>query len=209
MTNLVVLGASGRTGRAVIAAALDRGLEPLAVVRASSSLLPARVQLVVENPSEGTTLTAAIRARVEGPVSIISCVGLPLRAHGYPQANSASAAMEVVGVVGGRLTAVSAEGAFGADNSAPMRAASRMLEVFFGEQWNDARLMEQRMGDIGGDNTAVRPPRLTGGGARGNYRSSERAERLRSSIRREDLASALLDVAVMPGPRPPVVRISR
>ena len=208
LTNLVVLGASGRTGQAVMAAAMDRGLDPLAVVRAPTPQLPRRAQLLVERPSDAGTLIATVRDRVDGPVSVISCVGLPSRTYGHPQADAAAAAMALVAAVGGRLTAVSAEGAFAADNSAPMRAASRLLERFFGEQWNDARLMEERMGAFGGDATAVRPPRLTGGRAHGTYRSDERHDRLRASMRREDLAGALLDVAFAPAPRPAVVRVS-
>lgn len=75
--NLLVLGATGKTGREIVDVALGRGHRVTAFVRSPTKITRTEAQLVVRrgDPLEVTSLASA----VEGHDAVLSALGLPAR----------------------------------------------------------------------------------------------------------------------------------
>ncbi|QYN33378.1 NAD(P)H-binding protein [Pseudonocardia sp. DSM 110487] len=192
--NITVFGATGGTGRHVVAQALDAGHQVTAVVRDAARLtVPARPGLtvftaplddraaVLQAVTEADAVVDALGVRVTGPTTFRA-----------DTARVVTAAMRDAGVR--RLVAVSASGAHTTGDSLPIRLLVKpVLGQFLRHQFADMLAMEEVVRASGLDWTIVLPPQLTdrpatgrirrrvGGNVRGSY-----------TMTREDLATAVL-----------------
>jgi uncharacterized protein YbjT (DUF2867 family) len=155
--NLLILGATGRTGREVTRAALARGHRVTVYVRSPDKLGPERASLRVE---QGDALdTERLTAALVGQDAVVSVLGLPAKLALRPSnfmaeaAATTVAAMKRAGV--GRLAIVSAAVLF------PQRG---LFYAFF--RWllrhhaRDLSAMETVVRATDLDWTIARPPRL-------------------------------------------------
>jgi putative NADH-flavin reductase len=155
--NLLILGATGRTGREVTRAALARGHRVTVYVRSPNKLGPERASLRVE---QGDALdTERLSAALVGQDAVVSALGLPAKlalrpSHFMAEAAATTvAAMKRAGV--GRLAIVSAAVLF------PQKG---LFYAFF--RWllryhaRDLSAMETVVRATDLDWTIARPPRL-------------------------------------------------
>jgi putative NADH-flavin reductase len=185
----LVLGATGRTGRALIRQARDHGHEITAFVRSPQKLAPLadRVNVRQGDPRSVTEL----RAVLPGHDAVVSALGPPGPG---PSTILRSAALSTVEAMraGGprRLIVVSAAVLFDLGLVATFLRRTLLKNVA-----EDSTEMERIVMGSGLDWTIVRPPRLTNGPLTGRYRVAH--ERLPSrsalaSISRADVAHFLL-----------------
>jgi putative NADH-flavin reductase len=192
--NITVFGATGGTGRHVVAQALDAGHQVTAVVRDAARLtVPARAGLTVFTALLDDQ--AAVRQAVADADAVVDALGVRVTGPTTFRADTArvvTAAMRDAGVR--RLVAVSASGAHTTGDSLPIRLLVKpVLGQFLRHQFADMLAMEEVVRASGLDWTIVLPPRLTdrpatgrirrrvGGNVRGSY-----------TMTREDLATAVL-----------------
>jgi putative NADH-flavin reductase len=187
---LFVLGATGRTGRALLAQATKRGHSVTAFVRSPEKLaeLDGRVAVRKGDPRNVEDLRAALRAHDV----VVSTLGLPGLGESTVLSDAARAAvgaMEAAGVR--RLLVVSAGMLF--DGSATVGLILR--RTLLRHVATDSARMEQILESSGLDWTIVRPPRLTDGPPAGSYVAADgrMPPDSRLSMSRQDLASFLLD----------------
>jgi putative NADH-flavin reductase len=185
---LFILGATGRTGQALLAQALERGHQVTAFVRSPGKLGAAREGVTVRqgDPHSVGDLTAAI----PGHDAVLSALGLPglgparvLR----DCARSTVAAMQASGVR--RLLVVSAAVLFHGSLATAILRNTLLRNVAA-----DSAEMERVVTARGLEWTIVRPPRLTNGQLTRRYRVEDgampRGSRL---VSRADVADFLLD----------------
>jgi uncharacterized protein YbjT (DUF2867 family) len=192
--NITVFGATGGTGRHVVAQALDAGHQVTAVVRDAARLtVPARAGLTVFTALLDDR--AAVLQAVTNADAVVDALGVRVTGPTTFRADTArvvTAAMRDAGVR--RLVAVSASGAHTTGDSLPIRLLVKpVLGQFLRHQFADMLAMEEVVRASGLDWTIVLPPRLTdrpatgrirrrvGGNVRGSY-----------TMTREDLATAVL-----------------
>jgi putative NADH-flavin reductase len=192
--NITVFGATGGTGRHVVAQALDAGHQVTAVVRDAARLaVPARAGLTVFTAPPDDR--AAVRQAVADADAVVDALGVRVTGPTTFRADTArvvTAAMRDAGVR--RLVAVSASGAHTTGDSLPIRLLVKpVLGQFLRHQFADMLAMEEVVRASGLDWTIVLPPQLTdrpatgrirrrvGGNVRGSY-----------TMTREDLATAVL-----------------
>jgi uncharacterized protein YbjT (DUF2867 family) len=192
--NITVFGATGGTGRHVVAQALDAGHQVTAVVRDAARLtVPARAGLTVFTALLDDR--AAVLQAVADADAVVDALGVRVTGPTTFRADTArvvTAAMRDAGVR--RLVAVSASGAHTTGDSLPIRLLVKpVLGQFLRHQFADMLAMEEVVRASGLDWTIVLPPRLTdrpatgrirrrvGGNVRGSY-----------TMTREDLATAVL-----------------
>jgi uncharacterized protein YbjT (DUF2867 family) len=192
--NITVLGATGGTGRHVVAQALDAGHRVTAVVRD-----PARLAVP---PQEGLTVAttrlddrAAVLQAVADADAVVDALGVHTSGPTTFRADTArlvTSAMRDAGVR--RLVVLSASGAHSDGDSAPVRLLVKpVLGWFLRHHFADMLAMEEVVRASGLDWTIVLPPMLTdrpatgrirrrvGGNVRGSY-----------TMTRADLATAVL-----------------
>ncbi|WP_306215049.1 NAD(P)-dependent oxidoreductase [Actinoplanes sp. RD1] len=189
---IVVLGASGATGRQVVSTALDRGHQVVALVRRPGSFAP-RAGLT-ERIWPGVTDSAALLEALPGADVVISALGgadkgpTTVCADGV---RSAVTAMRAAGVT--RLIVVSAHGALETHDRSLYALA---LWANVGERMRDKEAMETIVTASGLDWTIVRPPKLSDHAATGRYAAgTDLPIRIWNSIGRADLAAFLVDEA--------------
>ncbi|XVV10092.1 NAD(P)-dependent oxidoreductase [Actinoplanes sp. CA-131856] len=189
---LVVLGASGATGRHVVATALARGHKVVALVRRGGTFAPRAglTEAVWPDVTDMPALTAAL----PGADVVISALGgagkgpTTVCADGI---RSAVTAMKAVGV--DRLIAVSAHGVLESHDAS---LYSRAVWAGVADRMRDKEAMEPLITASGLNWTIVRPPKLSDHDATGRYRTgAELPIRVWSSIGRADLAAFLVDEA--------------
>ncbi len=187
---LLVLGATGRTGRALLAQATERGHGVTAFVRSPEKLaeIDRRIAVRKGDPCNVEELRAALR----GHDVVVSTLGLPGLGESTVLSDTARAtvgAMQAAGVR--RLLVVSVGVLF--DGSPAI--ASILRRTLLRHVASDSAKMERILESSGLDWTIVRPPRLTQGPPTRKYVAVD--DRLppdsRLSMSREDLASFLLD----------------
>ena len=187
-----MLGASGATGRHVVARALERGHEVVALVRRSGSLEPEAGlrEAVWADVSDGATLHEALR----GVDVVISALGGPDRGPTTVCTDAMRTlvpAMDAAGVA--RLIVVSAHGVLEAHDRS---LYSRAVWSGVGEKMKDKEAMEALISSSGLEWTIVRPPMLRDRPATGKYKVGEGLPiRLWDSIGRGDLADFLVEEA--------------
>lgn len=187
--SIAVLGATGGTGRHVVAAARDAGHEVTAVVRGPGRFEPASgVREAVWSDLDDR---AALIGALEGTDAVISVLG---GAEKGPTTvctdamRAAVPAMKAAGVT--RLIAVSAHGVL---ETRDRSLYSLAVWAAVPERMKDKESMEPLIVDSSLDWTIVRPPALKDSPATGHYEVGEDLPiRLWHSIGRADLAAFLV-----------------
>ncbi|NVB83518.1 MAG: NAD(P)H-binding protein [Kofleriaceae bacterium] len=151
---LLILGATGGTGRKLLAQALERGHHVTALVRSPDKLAPRdRLKIAGGNPLDERTLRA-----LGAHDAVISVVGPPGPGQSVVMRECARACVAAMTAVGARrLVAVSVALLF---RDAGWLAAVLRRTVLRGTV-EDAAAMEQIITESSLDWTIVRPPRLT------------------------------------------------
>ncbi|MCP2267230.1 NAD(P)-dependent oxidoreductase [Promicromonospora thailandica] len=192
---LLVLGATGQTGRLVVRSALARGHAVTAVVRRAGGFAPAGTLREAVWPDLGHA--APLGRALTGVDAVISTLGGTDR---RPQSVCADAmratipAMEARGV--DRLVVVSA---YGAGDSRDGSLYSRAVWAGVPEKMKDKEAMERRVAASRLRWTIVRPAALSRRPGRGRYTvGDDLPVRLWSSVSRADLAELLVDEAERP-----------
>ncbi|XVQ14170.1 NAD(P)-dependent oxidoreductase [Spirillospora sp. CA-255316] len=186
---LAVFGGTGRTGRLLVAQALDDGHRVAAFVRSPDRLRIAHPDLTKVRMGEPDP--AALSAGMKGADAVVSVLNGSTRA-GSPAATwtrAALAAMRECGVR--RLVVTSAAPVPLRGGPAPL--AYRLVGWIFRDAHRDLAAMEDIVRRSDADWTIVRPPRLTDGPRTGRYRLETGGNVPRGfSISRADLAEAVL-----------------
>ncbi|WP_019630754.1 NAD(P)-dependent oxidoreductase [Actinomadura atramentaria] len=196
---LTVLGATGGTGLEVVRQARERGHAVTAVVR-DPDRLPAGLRDGVDVVRADVMDPGALAPLVKDRDAVISALGS--REGRAPTtvctdgARSAIAALRETGGV--RLLTVSASGAYPGPGDDPFTrfVMKPLLGLALKQGFVDTRRADTLVAESGLDWTIVRPPRLLNGPAKGSYRTAVDRNIVGGiSIRRADLAAALLDFA--------------
>ncbi|SDS69254.1 NAD(P)-dependent oxidoreductase [Actinoplanes derwentensis] len=192
---VVVLGASGATGRHVVSTALERGHKAVALVRRPGTFGPRDRLTEVIWPD--VTDTAALVHALPGADVVVSALGgagkgpTTVCSDGI---GSAVTAMNTAGVT--RLIAVSAHGVLETHDRSLYSVA---VWANVAERMRDKETMEPLITASGLNWTIVRPPKLSSHAAIGRYTAgTDLLIRLWSAIGRADLAAFLIDEAETP-----------
>ncbi|MDM4762373.1 SDR family oxidoreductase [Galbitalea sp. SE-J8] len=189
--SIAIVGASGRTGTAVLTAAAARGIATVAVVRNAARLSAPSTSIAIADAADPAALAAAFA----DADAVIWCVG-PVK--GEPEGVMARtipatlAAMREASV--DRLLVVSASGPFTEGDSWLLaRVIKPIVTLFLGGAFRDIAATDAIVQASDTRWTLVRPPQLTDAPARG-YRAA-RGRNVSGGFRvtRADLAAALLD----------------
>ncbi len=187
--SLVVMGATGATGRHVVDAALSRGHEVTALVRRAGSFSAAErlSEVVWADLTDEATLAAALA----GAHAVISTLGGAAKGPTTVCADGIRSAVTAMGQAGvSRLVVVSAHGvAESRDHS----LYSRAVWAGVAHRMRDKETMESLITASNLDWTIVRPPALKDTPATGRYRvATDLPIHLWTSIGRADLAGFLV-----------------
>lgn len=166
---LLVLGASGRTGRLVVEQALGHGHEVVGLVREPGALqaIPGRLSPVVGDVRDAATVSAAVK----GCTAVVSCLGSrgerPVHVYSDGVAN-AIRAMSARGIR--RLVVVSSSGVGALPEELSIRARAMRALPNVRPVYEDMERMEGdvQLSDL--DWTIVRPAALNDGPFTGHYR---------------------------------------
>ncbi|WP_305788329.1 NAD(P)-dependent oxidoreductase [Symbioplanes lichenis] len=189
---LVVLGASGATGRHVVFTALARGHHITALVRRPDTFAPRAglTELIWPDVTDSSALRQALPG-ADAVISALGGVGKGPTTVCTDGIRSAVTAMTSAGVA--RLIVVSAHGALETHDKS---LYSRALWANVGERMRDKEAMEQIVTASGLTWTIVRPPKLSDHAATGKYAAgTDLPIHLWSAIGRADLAAFLIDEA--------------
>lgn len=170
---LVVFGASGRTGRLLVAGALERGHQVTAFARTPEALeeLAPRCTRVVRGDIVDRVMVAEATAGQEAAVYAVG------PGPGESSAIAADGALRVIRVMQkyrlNRLIVLSAAGVAAEEEEAPRSFLARIFRSRPAPPVDegDVRRMEISVRQSGLDWTLVRPSRLTDGPATGLYRA--------------------------------------
>jgi putative NADH-flavin reductase len=188
---ITVFGATGRTGRHLLAEGLRRGHQLTAFTRRPDALAdPATLAGVVVGDARDP---AAVRTAVGGAEAVISTVSAERRKGPYPVAEATAAIAEAMADLGVRRLVVTSPYGLVADRP---RLLAPLLRRWLAAPFADASAMERAIAASDLDWTVVRLPLLTNRPARGRFRTS--GELFASGpypLARADAAAALLDVA--------------
>ena len=198
---LFLLGATGGTGLALTAQALERGHEVTAFVRSPDKLKARheRLRIVTGDPRDAASLGRAL----PGHDAVLSSLGATDRRpttllHDCTQSLLSALAQTEIR----RLVALSSALLF-----PDMGLPGKIFGFVFRNALADALVMEQLLASSPLDWTVLRPPRLTDGRPRARYRVAEHAPPARS-ITRADLARAVLDTVEEGGHVKKVIGVS-
>lgn len=201
MLRLVVLGASGQTGRRVVAGALARGWTVRAVARHATDVLKPAPGLEVQDLDLLGADTDQVRDALDGQDAIISTLGVGSD-RGATTLYSTAAAAVLRARPGARVAVVSAVPVGGVEGHAlpERKLAIPLLRRVFGGTYDDMARMERHLAASAAQWTVLRPPRLRNADRSGGLIRSPRPIRGRRSITTGDLAQALLDAVDGPTP---------
>lgn len=194
---IVVFGATGGTGREVVAQALAAGHEVTAVARDPSRLGPARDRLRAARVALGDA--DSLDRGIAGQDVVLSALGLPgLRASLRPMdfyrssAEAITAAMRRCGVR--RFVGITSEGV--ADSRTTPLLYRWVLKPILRHKYEDMGRMEEAIRASGLDWVIVRPSGLTDGPHTGRYRIGERGSLPHAArISRADVADCMVRMA--------------
>lgn len=196
---IAVVGASGRTGSAVVELALRRGNEVVALSRRPEAVPLRHPRLAVL--AADVLDAASLRAPLEGAAAVVSAIGVGTARQAtmtYSQgATNLLAAMRRTQV--GRLVVVSAVPVAPADElTISLRVPAALLRLVFRETYADMARMEAVLAESELAWTALRPSRLVKRHPSGHYRLDADRPPGGASISHGDLAAALLEVLERP-----------
>jgi putative NADH-flavin reductase len=182
---VVILGASGRTGRELVKQALELGHDVTAFVRDPSKL---RVDIERSKVVQGNMLDqGSLERAIAGQDAVISALGSP----GLGKSTDLSDAtamivgiMETAGVK--RLIFESTVGIGDSKGHTPWLARKTFIPLILRNVFADKELQEQYIKGSALDWVIVRPARLTNGPRTGIYRGRRRSKRTRS--KQDDLS---------------------
>jgi putative NADH-flavin reductase len=193
--NVGVVGASGATGRHVVATALDRGHTVTACVRRKATF--AGHERLTEAIWPDLDDTATLTGALSGADVVISTLGGAGSGPTTVCTDGIRTTLTALTATGGtRLIAVSAHGVLETHDRSLYSLA---VWAGVGERMRDKETMEPLITASGLDWTIVRPPKLSNRPATGNCRvGTDLPIRMWSSIGRADLAAFLIDEAETP-----------
>jgi putative NADH-flavin reductase len=185
--NLLIIGATGRTGRFVTTQAIDRGHSVTALVRTPSLQSRERLNVIVGDPRRMEDLIAALPCQD----AVISCIGHTGPNSPWLVSEAASvtlAAMDRLQVK--RYVILSGGLLFPTFNPVVL-----VLRVILAKRLADARAMEELVRASNIDWTIVRPPHLKSGMTAKGYRVKVGGPPSNgwSGLQFTDLADCLLD----------------
>ncbi|WP_433658411.1 NAD(P)-dependent oxidoreductase [Nocardia sp. CA-128927] len=170
MSKVIVFGAAGRAGRAIVTEALSAVHDVTAAVRTPAKLSSA------DQPERFTVVRAdvrdadSVRAAVAGHDVVVSAIGPSGRHADALYSDGARAMVSAMRTTGAtRLIAITSSGVRRDDPNHPLwyRLVARTL---MNELYGDMRLMESIISESDVDWTFVRPARLTDNPPTGTYR---------------------------------------
>ncbi|WP_166435879.1 NAD(P)-dependent oxidoreductase [Cellulomonas shaoxiangyii] len=186
---VVVLGATGATGRLVVSTALRHGHHVTALACRPGSFAPAPGLREVEwrDVRDAATLSTALT----GADAVISALGGAARGPTSVCTDAMAVAVPAMRSAGtARLVVVSAHGVAESRDRSPFSLA---VWAAVGERMRDKEAMESRVTSAPLRWTVVRPPRLTDASATGTYRTAvDLPVHLWTSVPRADLADFLV-----------------
>ncbi len=197
---IAVFGASGRTGRELVAQALTRGYAVRALVREGRSLAERRgaVQVIVGSPLWADDVAATVE-RADAVVVLLGARE-PSRDVFCAQATERIVeAMQEHGV--GRLLCVTGAmvGEASGHRSFALERMARAARKRMPDVMADRARQEEVVRASGLEWTLVKPPRLADGARTRSFRAAtDLVVGVLSSVRRSDLAAFLLDEIVAP-----------
>ena len=198
---IAVIGATGRTGRLVLAELVSRHHQVTALTRDAAAFTEVLDELGVASAAviavEGDSRDpVALRALVDGAEAVISALG-PRGRESTVQSDTACALVPVLHDAGiRRFVGVSGAGldAPADDKSRSARVISRLMRTFGGAVVADKAAELDILAASSLDWTLLRPPRLTDGPATGTVEIHAHRSTRSTSMSRADLASTLVDV---------------
>lgn len=197
---ITVFGATGGTGREVVAQALEAGHHVTVVVRDPARLRQADPRLEVVTADAMTP--EAIAQAVAGQDAVVSALG-PRPKDRTPVSSAGAHAIITAMRAGGthRLIVVTASGHIvdAGDGWFTKAVVKPILRRFLRDAFTDFARTDQAVETSGLDWTIMRPPRLTGGGPRPYRTAVDRNVRGGSTIARADLAREILAALANPG----------
>ncbi|WP_020672226.1 NAD(P)-dependent oxidoreductase [Amycolatopsis nigrescens] len=188
MSNVIVFGAGGRTGRLVVEETLRAGHQVTAAVRTPAKFQPASTENLIVVRADVRD-PDSVRAAVAGHDAVVSAIGPPRNRSLGLYSDGARAlvpAMESAGV--GRLIAITSSGVRHDDPDFAFwyRCVARTLMK---ELYDDMRLMEKIVRESTLDWTFVRPGRLLDEEPTGTFRVQDGENpRGGSKVSRTDVA---------------------
>ena len=184
---ILVLGATGRTGRHVVDQALTRGHEVSGLIRSASSVKTA-FTAIIGDATEPDVLASVLPSHN----IVISCLGQRVQADGGILQRSAQALLDAMRRTSGRPIVVVSQGLLFPSRS-PLIF---LLRWILARHVRDSRAMEAVVRATGVDWMIVRPPRLLDGRKSEGYRVAvDVRPNGPASMQRTDLAAFLLDEA--------------
>ncbi|PWC08328.1 NAD(P)-dependent oxidoreductase [Mycetocola zhujimingii] len=189
---VAVLGATGATGRHVVAAGLRSGHDVVALTRRPRSFEPSRG--LTEFAWPDVTDPGPLADAFMGVDAVISTIGGPARGPATVCTDAIDAAVPAMVKAGvSRLIVVSAHGVL---ESHDRSLFSILAWAGVGEKLKDKETMEPLITSSGLEWTIVRPPTLKNAPPAGNYKVGEDLPiRLWHAIGRADLAAFLIHEA--------------
>ncbi|MFI7449921.1 NAD(P)-dependent oxidoreductase [Nonomuraea sp. NPDC049714] len=186
---IVVFGASGGTGRALVEQARAAGHHVTAVVRAPGDLADAVVADIFDPPSLIPLLT--------GNDAVLSALGPRGRTATSVCSTAVAGIIEAMAGAGvRRIVAISAQPVLRGGAGEPWwhRLTTRpLLRTIYRHVYRDLERMERTLSASDTDWTVLRPPYLTDDPPVGRYRTAMDANVPGWSLARSDLARAMLD----------------
>ena len=186
--NLMVVGATGRTGQQVTEQALKRGHSVTAVVRNSSLKLTEGLRIVVADPCKTEELAPVLR----GQDAVISCLGQRPGGNPWLVRDAAIAMLDAQRKADTKRYLI-VSGALLYPSRNPLVL---LLKRVMAERLNDARAMEDAVAAADVDWTIVRPPHLREGTDSKGYRiEASTRPSLTWGLQFRDLADCLINLA--------------
>jgi len=182
----MVLGAAGRTGRSLVAQALERGHSVTAFVRPTPHPLPGIDEVVTGDARNAD----AVRSALQGADAVVSAMGPAGTDPGSVYSDAIGTVARTMTEVGPRRLVISANSRVLDDRELRGAYAGVSRE-------HRAALAGLRACDL--DWTVVCTPLLSDGEPHGGYESAVGERSAGSSITRADFATALLDALEQPG----------
>lgn len=193
---IVVIGATGRTGREVVEQALGHGDEVVAFAREPERLgiTHSRLTSVAGDVRDLDSL----RAAMVGADAVVSVVGeRPARNTDTFSVGIANMMQAMIEADVPRIVVMSAAGTFHRNDRNLTMGYRLMMKATLGGLYDDLERMEQRVMASALEWTIVRPAGLTDGELTGHYRIGDHGRPLKDGqrISRADVAAMLLKAA--------------